>query len=171
MRRSALLLLVASLTLASCGGWSTSRLNPGNWFGRNREVQAAGAEATNINPLIPAATGFKRKQPVDRHVRIDSISELHVERTNTGAIIYATGIASRQGAFDAVLTPEISAPGDSKGVLSFSFEIVNPVNPRPVGTESSRTVTVARNLTNQDLQGIRIIRVDAARNSRETRRR
>jgi hypothetical protein len=165
MRRSTLFLLAASLFLASCGNWSTSRLNPGNWFGRSRSVQAA--DATEVNPLIPARTGLKRKNPADRHVLIDTISELRVERTNSGAIIRATGIASRQGAYDAVLM----AQGSAKGVLTYSFEIVNPVNLRPVGSERSRTVTAARILSNQDLQGIRMIRVTGARNSRETRRR
>ncbi len=165
MRRSALLLLAASFILASCGSWSTSRLNPGNWFGRSRAVQAA--DAAEVNPLIPTKSGLKGKNPADRHVLIDSISALRVERTNSGAIIQATGIASRQGAFDAVLTAQTAA----KGVLTYSFEIVNPLNLRPVGTERSRTVTVARVLTNQDLQGIRTIRVTGARNSRETRRR
>ncbi len=170
MRRPVILLLAASLTLAACGGWSNSRLNPGNWFGRSREVPVE-AVAGEVNPLLPTPSAINRKSAADRHVPIATVTELTVERTLTGAIVRATGVAARQGAYEARLTPVPAQEGDPAGVLRYTFEVVYPRNPSAVGNERTRTVLVARALSDQDLQGVRLIRVTAASNSRETRRR
>jgi hypothetical protein len=170
MRRPVILLLAASLTLAACSGWGNSRLNPGNWFGKSRELSAEDI-AAGANPLLPAPRAFERKAGTDGHVPVTTVTELTIERTLTGAILRASGIAARQGAYAARLTPITTKEDAEKGILSYALEVIYPVNPRPVGSEPTRTVLVAKDLSNQDLQGVRLIRVSAAGNSRETRRR
>lgn len=170
MRSTVLILLVATLTLSACGAWKGSRLNPGNWFGNSREVAVDSEE--EANPLIPQRSALARRPEVDRHVPIDQITELRIERTSTGAIIRAEGIARTIGAFEPILTSEIEGnKPDENGVLTYTFEVVYPNRPRPVGTEYSRRISVARSLSFQDLEAVRVIRVTAARNARETRRR
>ena len=104
MRKSLILLVVASLVLASCG-WRDSRVNPRNWFGRSKEVAAAPAPE-QVNPLIPKSRGvFSKPIRPDTSVPVARVTELRVEQTNSGAIIYASGIAARQGAYGARLLP------------------------------------------------------------------
>ena len=95
-----------------------------------------------------------------------------VEPTATGAIVYATGVAARQGAFAARLTAaNDGAEPDEYGVLSLSFRVTYPRYATNQGSEFSRTVHEAFSLTNLELQRVRTIRVTAAQNTRETRRR
>ncbi len=171
MIRAVMLLLVASLVLGACGGWSDSRLNPGNWFGRSQAVPTEGT-AEPANPLIPRGSSvFRREERPDTHVAITKVTELVIERTNTGAIIRAEGVAAFQGAYEARLRPQTETGDPENGVMTYVFEINYPVNPRPVGNENSRTIVVARSLTNQELAPIRVIRVTAEQNARESRRR
>ncbi|MBO6777040.1 MAG: hypothetical protein JJ897_16380 [Marinibacterium sp.] len=170
MVRAVILLLVASLALSACG-WRDSRLNPGNWFGRSQPVEIEG-EAVPTNPLLPNnASILSRPEAQDRHVQIYSVSELAIERTSSGAIIRAEGTARVQGAYAARLKPASETGEPVDGVMTYSFEVLYPENPRPVGTEISRRVIVARSLTHQDLSAIRVIRVTSETNAREARRR
>ena len=170
MVRAVILLLVASLALSACG-WRDSRLNPGNWFGRSQPVAVDG-EAAPTNPLVPSGSSIlSRPEAEDRHVPIHSVSELAIERTSSGAIIRAEGTARVQGAYAARLKPASETGEPVDGVMTYTFEVLYPVNPRPVGTELSRRVIVARSLTHQDLSAIRVIRVTSETNARESRRR
>ncbi len=174
MRISLMVFLMASLLLASCGGWSESRSNPRNWFGKSREVpiQEAQINTEAANPLIPQKSAIsKRPEKADTSVAIASISELRVERTPTGAIILATGIASRQGAYDAELRLEPVEEDDSSTTLTYTFRVVYPDYLTTSGSAHSRTIHVARSLTTQDLSGTSLIRVRAEQNTLETRRR
>lgn len=175
MRKTILFVTAASILLASCG-WRDSRVNPRNWFGKSREVVAETAESTaeEVNPLIPTSrrSVLARRTPEDRSVEIDRITELRVEPTATGAIVYASGIAARQGAFAARLTAQgTTAEPDENGVLSLSFRVTYPRYATNQGSEFSRTVHEGFSLTNLELQRVRTIRVTAAQNARETRRR
>lgn len=174
MRKTILILTATSLVLASCG-WRDSRVNPRNWFGNSREAAQVqtGAEQ-EVNPLIPAGRRgvFAKPERPDTSVEIDTVTELRVEPTNTGAIVYAAGIAARQGAYGARLTPSNDdILPDENGVLSLSFRVNYPRRGSSTGSEFSRTVHEAFSLNKQQLERIRVIRVTAARNARETRRR
>ena len=175
MRISLIVFLMASLLLASCGGWSESRGNPRNWFGKSREVpvQEAQINTEAANPLIPQKSAIsKRPEKADTSVAIASVSELRVERTPTGAIILATGIASRQGAYDAELRLEPAVEGDGPSTtLTYTFRVVYPKYLTTTGSAHSRTIHVARSLTTQDLSGTNLIRVRSEQNTLETRRR
>lgn len=171
MRISLAILLVTSLAVASCG-WRDSRVNPRNWFGKSREV-AVETEQVEVNPLIPSRRRgvFARPEREDLSVPIATITELSVEPTNTGAIIVATGIAERQGAYDVRLVPDSEDLAPEDGVLSFSFRVLYPRKGSAVGSEFSRTFRDGYSISTADLEGVRTIRVSAARNALETRRR
>lgn len=167
MRKSLAVLLVGSLVLAGCN----SRLNPATWFGPSRSVATDSDAGTN--PLISQRAGlFSRPAPaaVDRSERIAAISELMVDREPGGAIIRATGIGARQGAFAARLAPADPDLLPQDGTLTFDFLVVYPEDPTPVGTDRSRSVTAAFTVTDQQLQGVRAIRVRGAQNMQEARR-
>ncbi|MHA6261719.1 hypothetical protein ACXYMO_00825 [Arenibacterium sp. CAU 1754] len=171
MRKFVPALVISSLILSGCG-WSDSRVNPKNWFGRSKPVAAAPADGST-NPLIPAKRRglLARPEKEDVSVPIDTITALRIEPTNSGAIIYASGVASRQGAFEARLRPDNPDLIPEDGVLNFTFRVVYPRNPTPVGSELSRTVHEAYSISAQTLSAVRTIRVSGARNAQESRRR
>lgn len=171
MRKTVLLLVVLGFTVSACGGWRDSRVNPGNWFGSGSEVPVATAEG-EVNPLIPAKSVVSRdREEVDRHVLIETVSDLQIERTVGGAIILVTGVGRVQGAYGAELRPVSPDEKPVDGVLAYTFNVLYPSEPRAVGSERTRTVEVARSRTTQDLDGVRVIRITAASNARESRRR
>ena len=150
-------------------------MNPSNWFGDSTSTTAdASVQAEQVNPLVPQKTGkglFERPDQPDRSLPIAVISELRVDPTTTGAIVTATGIATRQGAYGAQLRPIVSEENAQNGVLAYTFRVTYPEDPTPQGPERSRTVTQAVTLSSQDLEGVRLIRVSGQQNAREVRRR
>jgi hypothetical protein len=175
MRKSVIILLAATLILSSCGGWRDSRANPRNWFGSSSSTPVASVDAQGqaTNPLVPqkAAKGaFSRPDAVDLSVPIQIVSELTIEPTPAGAIVRATGLAQRQGAYGAVLRAEQTDPETDKGVLSFTFRVIYPQDATIVGSERTRMIYAARTLSRKELQGISTIRVKAETNIRESRR-
>lgn len=165
MRRSVTVLVLAALVLSGCTAVRESRLNPFNWFGSSVPVEAAG----ETNPLIPQRRAFARPEDVYRGVPIDQVTELRVDPMPGGAIVTATGIASRQGPFAVRLVPI----GDEarEDLRAYSFNVLYPPYRTPVGPARSREVTVATFLTDEDLETVRTIRVQGARTARETTRR
>lgn len=173
MRKPLIVLLAIGILLAGCGGWGDSRVNPRNWFGKSRTVQAQVPVGTDAaNPLIPGRSAFARRpDTTDNRVAIASLGELRVERTTTGAIVHVTGIATRQGAFNAALRPDPVDEDNPADVLSYTFVVAYPRDPTVVGTERTRTIHAAYSLSIQDLRGIRLIRIQSQQNTMETRRR
>ncbi|TDE35220.1 hypothetical protein [Antarcticimicrobium sediminis] len=171
MQKPLTVLLVSSMLLASCGSWSGSRLNPGNWFGKSRSERVQPVEETN--PLIPATQRgmFSRPEKVDMTVPIAEVTELRVEQTSTGVIIYAEGLATRQGPYEVELRPVTTPEEEAEGILSLSFRVVYPERPTRVGTDFSRTVRAAHSMTKQEIGDIREVRVAGEANVRSTRRR
>ena len=160
-------LLVSTLVLTSCGTVRESRLNPFNWFGSARSVPTDVA-----NPLLPqrreAVSIFvtnKEKERVPGNP-IAQVSELLIERRPGGAIIRATGVADRTGLFEAELILE---DGEDPTVISYVFAAKQQPGPRNTGPDA-RKVTVADWLTDNELAGIRTIRVVGRENTMVTRR-
>jgi hypothetical protein len=175
MRVSLTFLLIGSLTLGACSSWRDSRVNPSNWFNRSEPAAVNVDTEGTVNPLLPSegtSEGiFSPSEPVDGSVPITKLTAMRVEKTNAGAIIYATGVAQRQGAFDAVLRRNRSEENTKNGVLSYTFRVVYPEDATPQGDEASRTIHDAATVTNETLEGIRLIRVTSERNALESRRR
>lgn len=173
MRKSVILMTTAALVLTSCGTIRESRVNPFNWFGRSESVPVEQTAAAQTNPLIPAGKRrglFSKREKEDLSVPVRQITDLRVERTNAGAIIYATALADRTGAFGAVLLPDPADP-ENPSVLSFTFRVTYPEHNTPAGTPRTRSIIAAHSVSRQDLAPIRTIRVNGAANLRETRRR
>lgn len=173
MRNNLILALSASLVLGGCGGWSDSQVNPRNWFGPGQSDPVPTTyQADALNPLIPQRSALNRRpEATDASVAIAAVTRLRVERTTTGAIIQATGIASRQGVFATELRLDPTGDENPADVLSLTFRVVYPEGPTAVGTEHTRTIHEAHSVSNQDLSGIRLIRVRGAQNVMEARHR
>ncbi|WP_425045290.1 hypothetical protein [Primorskyibacter sp. S87] len=172
MRTTLTLLLTATIVLAGCSDWGTSRANPRNWFGSSTTV-APDTLASHSNALLPEERKsiFARAEALDSSVPIASITELQVDPTSTGAIVRATGVASRQGAFGARLRLEPPAEGDPSGLVVYSFRVLYPEEATNQGAENTRTITAAVTLSRQELASVRTVRVIGQDNAREARRR
>jgi hypothetical protein len=175
MRIATSALLISVMTLTSCATVRDSRVNPFNWFGgsTSQPVQAEAPKANN--PLLPERTGIFAKQRAREGVYqgkpVDQVTELVIERVPGGALIRATGITLTQGAYDVQLTPETDTETPVDGVLTYRLEALAPSNAIQGGATRTRTVTVARHVSDKALQGVRTVRVVAERNVRTTRRR
>ena len=169
MNRSLGAFLAVALVLSGCAAVRASRYNPFNWFGRSSS-QPVAAAGEDVNPLIPRrrASIFRDDRPVVYQGRlIGEVSELLVERRPGGAVIRATGVADRMGPWDVRLVKVDEESAD--GVLTFDMR--NLRQPGPAGgSEWARSVTAAVALSDNDLAGIRTIRVKGARNVRTVRR-
>ncbi len=140
--------------LSGCAGIAESRFNPFNWFAGGEEVET----------LVPLDA-----RPADPRPLVDQVTELVIERAPGGAIVRARGLPPTQGHYDGALVRE-TRDGPRDGVLTYQFRIVPPPEPQRVSTPRSREVVVGLFLSDQTLQGVREIRVEAARNARSARR-
>jgi len=171
MRITLSALLISTLVLSSCGGWRDSRINPTNWFGQSREAEAPAAE--NLNPLIPQEEekanllGSRNDKEEDRSLPIALIKEMRIERTSVGGILTVEGEAARNGAFNAELVP---TDPQEPGQLEYTFRVTYPKAATYQGTVATRTIRAAVSLSEQDLTGIRVLRVVGKENAREIRR-
>lgn len=143
-------LLVVVLGLTGCA----SRLNPMNWFGRDRE------ERVQISETIAA--------PVDDRQLVTEVISLSVDPLPGGAIVRAMGLPPRQGYWEA----DLVEVGREDGEIVFEFRVYRPVDANTrVGTQRSREILAGTSLTTQDLAGIRQIVVIAQQNRRSVSRR
>ncbi len=154
-----------------------SALNPSNWFGRGASEQiGTTGDAAPVNPLIPTGSGLFDSLTAnpDKDVYLGrpfgEITNLTVERVAGGAVIRATGLAARQGIHTVRLTPEVEDEIPVDGVLTYRLEGIEPVRPTAVGAPATREVTAARKLTDQQLRGVRSIRVEGLSNAQVARR-
>ena len=174
MKKSIPLLMVGALTLAACGGWSESRVNPTNWFGASTpspsEVSEYDADA--LVPEEKERSGlFARPEEELISFPIARVDELRIDPTPSGAIVYATGTATRQGAYNARLVPVESEENAKNGILEYRFEVSYPDYATNQGNERSRQVSDAATLGANELRNIRLVRVRGEQNALESRRR
>ena len=140
--------------LAACGSLGSSSLNPGNWFGRDREER--------INTVETAAY-------VDTRPLVAEVVALKVDRMPGGAIITTTGLPATQGYWGGELVA-LNDERPDKGVLSYEFRIVPPKTFQPVVNRRSREVVIGHFVSDQTLAGVRRIQVLARDNRRTVRR-
>ena len=146
--------LMVVLTLGACGAIRESRFNPFNWFGRSERAE----------PVAPAAA---QVVPGDAREQVETVTALVIEQVSGGAIVRATGLAPRQGFWQAELVPR---PLDENGALVFDFLVFPPPGQTAVSTPQSREITVAYFLSNFKLQEIGTITVQGKGGARSTRR-
>ncbi len=174
MRISLTVLLAASVSLGACGVVRNSVLNPSNWFDRSTSEAIEAVDEKPVNLLIPQESGlFAKKRTDDANYvgkPLDEIVNLTIERIAGGAIIRATGRADRQGIYSVRLTPVVEDETPVDGVLTYRLEGVKPNANTAIGASATREVTAARKLTDQDLRGVRTIRVEGVRNAQVARR-
>lgn len=149
--------LIAALALSGCS--RLGALNPLGWFGRGGGEAAASGPG---NPLIPARGMMERPAEVYDGAPIGQITALRLEALPGGAVLTATGVADRPGAYAARLTPR---PGAAAGELVFDFEVKLPQRGLASAPQAARTVTAAIYLSDTDLAGVRRLRVNGARNA------
>jgi hypothetical protein len=129
------------------------------------------ADGKAVKPLIPQSSGLfgnRNKGPAAYVGQpFDEITNLTIERVAGGAIVRATGLAARQGIYAVQLTPDETAVD---GVLTYRLEGVEPDKNTAVGSPATREVTAARKVTDQNLIGVRSIRVEGLRNAQVARR-
>lgn len=160
-------LLFSLVLLAGCG----SAANPMNWFGDDAPDESVLDPIESTNPLIPERSGFFRSRNTPAPylgTTIDAITDLTLERVPNGVIIRATGQSATVGAFNARLTPANEDEAPVEGVLTYQLQA--QYTRITGGSPEVREVVVARQLTDQELQGTRIIRVEGRQNALERRR-
>ncbi len=174
MNKTLSVLLLTTVSLSACSSWQDSRANPSNWFGSSTPspVETSPDDANALVPQQSEARGlFARPEAEDRSVPIAVIDELRIDPTPNGAIIYAAGTAARQGAFNARLQRVDSEENTKNGVLEYSFRVDYPNYATAQGTARSRMVSDAINISQQALEGVRLVRVVGLQNALESRRR
>lgn len=160
MRTPVLILLSSSLALSAC----QSRVNPVNWFGNDRED----AVVTAGNPLIPDETEegqsfFAQEQAVEYVGKpISQVTNVQVHQVTEGQLVMAVGVSSVHGTHTARLVP--SDAGVENGVLTLNFMAIPPAEPIVGGSDLTREITTATVLTDQQMSGVRTIRVAASGN-------
>lgn len=161
MLRPLITVICLALMLSGCARLATSRLNPVNWFGPSAPVANTTPDGA-LRPLVAVGEAVA----VDTRVVIDQIIALQIEPTRSGAILRATGLAATQGFYNAGLVLAASDNGD----VTYDFRVAAPAGFEAIGTEASRRITVALELSAAELAGLRSVTVRGAQNARESRR-
>lgn len=176
MRQITVLILILTLSACSGGGsgfgsggsggsgsagsaGSIGSLNPFTWFGGGRRSRERGANQS----LIPRDADTP---DADNRRLVDQVTSFTTERTPGGVIARATGLPESQGYYDAEL---VSVQSQNAGELVYEFKIRAPYPAPRVGTPFSREVVAAVFVTAHELANIRVIRINATRNSRTAR--
>jgi len=168
MNRGMGILLVSALLVTGCGRVRDSVINPVNWFGRSQSTANVPTD-TEVNPLIPARRASIFRQEQDDSYRGTDVAEvtgLFVERRPGGAVIRAEGTALYQGPFDVRLV-KLDEESD-ESTLTYALRALQPRGAQ--GPAQTRRVIAADWLTDNELLGIRTIRVKAQGNTRTARR-
>lgn len=168
MRKSIVLLLLCSTTLAACGSAGGSGLNPLNWFGKGRQASTAQVDASATNPLIPVKKRSLTERPETPYqgIPVRQITSVRLDRTDSGAILTVEGVAQSADAYDLRL---IRQDTTTSGLLSYQLQAAYPTTVRS-SSQAPRRVVTAQFLTNENLSGIRRVRVAGASNALDARR-
>jgi hypothetical protein len=154
MRKTLIVLLLASVALGGCGRIRSSWVNPFNWFGGGAtEVAQVKADQTKADhlPVVQDDRGL-----------IERVTEVHFDRYPGGLIVRATGVSRDQGWSDAEL---VARPLDEQGVQVYEFRALAPVDATDIGPARSREITAAKSISNYNLEAIRRIVVQGESNA------
>ncbi len=151
-RRAFLVMAAATVGLSACGRVRDSRLNPFNWFGRDREDTVEVDEGA-----------FQQ----DRRRFAEQIVSLNVDPTPEGAIIRAVGLPPTQGYWAAEL---VEIERDDPTQLVYEFRVARPLEPRRQSTQRSREIIAGEDVSTFKLSSVRSITVIGRANRRTVRR-
>ena len=140
------------MTVSACGRIADSRINPFNWFGRDR------VEQTQVQD-----EAFLR----DPRPFVSEVVSLQVDPTPEGAIIRARGLPTTQGFYDAEL---LEIDRDDPTTLVYEFRVTPPPFRERAGTQQSREILIGEAVSNRRLASVRTITVIGQSNSRAVRR-
>ena len=151
--------LMICLALAGCSRLGS--LNPLGWFGGGPRVETV-TDRSQLRPLVePGALAVLREtRPL-----VDRIERVSLDRTPSGAVLSATGLAPGPGYYNA----ELVRRGVENGVLVYDFRAEAPTDALAGGSPAQRRITAAEALDRADLAGLRGIRIVATTNSAGTR--
>ena len=165
MKSTIFLIVAASLLTTGCESTRNSKANPANWFGGPKKETL---ENDSNDALIPRKKlSFFRmtKDAVYQGQPIDKLSKLVADEVPGGLLIQVTGVAAKIGGYDGQLKLLDSTDAS---VREYQFDVLQPVE-MGTGPATSRTISIAVFLTDQDLQNVDTIRVRGANNTLTTR--
>lgn len=140
-----------SASSAGSGASSGSARSSGSGLFGGRRV-----EVEQKVDIRTQAAGGRRLMSVVREARFD--------RTRDGGIIRATGVAPRQGYYDAVLFSPTGFKPNEKGTIVLEFRAREPQFVTATSTERSRMITVGLFLSDQKLAAAKRIVVVGGKN-------
>ncbi|SFR47968.1 hypothetical protein [Litoreibacter janthinus] len=152
MTRTILAILAISLTVTACGRIRDSRINPFNWFGRDRAEQSVVADEALLRDPRPF---------------VAEVLSLKVEPTPEGAIIRAVGLPGLQGYWNAEL---LEVDRDDLSTLTYEFRVTPPPYQTRQSTQRSREIFVGKAVSTTRLNKVRTITVIGQTNRRAVRR-
>lgn len=146
MKRTILLGLCAVLIVAGCARVRESRINPFNWFGgAQRETRFE----------LPA-------EVQDDRLLAPEVLDLSVEPYSAGALVKVVARTPEQGWWEAEL---VARPIDENGVLVYDLRMFPPLAESPIGTPTSREITVATSVSAVMLERVTRIVVQGESNA------
>ncbi|MEL6609025.1 MAG: hypothetical protein AAFO93_08955 [Pseudomonadota bacterium] len=149
--KTAVVCVALVLATSGCARLAESSLNPMNLFNRDKAEQPR-----EIRPLVPEQ---KVVRVVDARAVAQSLSALEITPVNSGALVRATGSMGTAGAYGAQLVT-VGVEGSTLILALRAF----------TGGAGGSTVTVGRFLSNEELAGVRNIRVTSQTNALSRRR-
>jgi len=152
MTRTILAILAISLTVSACGRIRDSRINPFNWFGRDRTETVAVTDEALLRDPRPF---------------VAEVLSLKIEPTPEGAIIRAVGLPTLQGYWNAEL---VEIERDDPSTLTYEFRVTPPPFQTRQSTQRSREIIVAKEVSTNRLNKIRTITVIGQSNRRAVKR-
>ena len=141
------LALALLLPLAACGG---------------RGDEAAETASEERRGFLSNIFGRNSEDTVQEQPLVPQVISVNLERLPGGVILRTVGLPPQQGYWDANL---VELPSDDAGVLVLGFFLTPPDRATRVSTQQSREVLAGIRLSDQDIAGIREIRVISATNS------
>ncbi|SDW93322.1 hypothetical protein [Litoreibacter albidus] len=152
MTRTILAILAVSLTVTACGRIRDSRVNPFNWFGRDRTETVAVADEALLRDPRPF---------------VAQVISLKVEPTPEGAIIRVVGLPGLQGYWNAEL---LEVDRDDLSTLTYEFRVSPPPYQTRQSTQRSREIIAAKAVSTNRLNKVRTITVIGQSNRRAVKR-
>jgi len=94
------------------------------------------------------------------------LAQASLERSSTGSILVARGVAPTQGFHTAGLSPMDDGRPDAAGIITYRFTAIPPAGPEAVGDPRTRGIQAAAFIPTRAEKNLRGVRVTGADTSR-----